>query len=648
MAAATVVASTVYALLAITHGGLQPADITGILGLPLGVAGIVLAVMTMRKPVEGDAAELARQVKDGESQVWRQLLGDDNRRIDLTYVLHPTAVRRPAAAPAAGRLTAAGPGPATLPDVMTYYRSTRPLRLVVTGDAGAGKTVLALELLLALLDGRAEGEPVPVRIPLSRWDVERQSLPELLRQRLVESYDWPADQAADLVRRHMVLPVLDGLDEMDPPAADGTPDPTAPNATDVVQALNVYQRGRDAGPLILTCRTQHYDALAAHTEVLDAARIEIAPVATTDARNYLADRALGTARWQPLLDHLAAHPGGPLATMLSTPWRLCLTATVYHHEGDPAELLTLVGTDALDGHLLACYIPAVTRTAAGPERYSSQNVHRWLHHLTTRPHTAQASNTAGAADFALHELWPLAGRSRVRAVDALLSTLTALVPLPLAWPAIAPVFVVVLTTANALVVGAATFGTAEPRRLPSLREGSVRQRLLVLAATLAAGLTVGFTSGIGAGAVTGFAVGLVGASGLNRYPTSVASPRTVIRDDMLYGLVTGLATALATGLLTTLGVWHWLGFGLASALTLGAPLGLSAGIAAGLLSGAAARRYGVFVLCSRGRLPLRLARFLDWAAGTGGLLRYSGPAYQFRHRELEQWLSRHARSPIVP
>ncbi|MCX4580612.1 hypothetical protein OHB41_47280 [Streptomyces sp. NBC_01571] len=70
--------------------------------------GIVLAVAALGKPVEGNDAELARgwaatlakQVETGESAVWRQLLGDDNRRINLAYVLHPAAAR-PASAPAA-------------------------------------------------------------------------------------------------------------------------------------------------------------------------------------------------------------------------------------------------------------------------------------------------------------------------------------------------------------------------------------------------------------------------------------------------------------------------------------------------------------------------------------------------------------------
>ncbi|MFE5144305.1 hypothetical protein ACFRDV_42990 [Streptomyces fagopyri] len=105
-----------------------------ILGFPLAVVGIVLTVVALRKPVDGNGAELARgwaatlakQVEAGESPVSRQLLGDDNRRINLAYVLHPAAAR-PVSAPAAGRMTTDGPDLATLPDIVTYYRTTHPL-----------------------------------------------------------------------------------------------------------------------------------------------------------------------------------------------------------------------------------------------------------------------------------------------------------------------------------------------------------------------------------------------------------------------------------------------------------------------------------------------------------------------------------------
>lgn len=653
-------ASAVYAIRQLMHGGLEPSDTAGLLGLPLGVAGLVVAVVALRKPIEGNDAELARgwaatlarQVEDGESGVWRQLLGDDTRRINLAYNLHPVAVR-PAMAPAAGRLTADGPTQATLPDIVTYYRATQPLRLVVTGAAGAGKTVLALELLLAFLDGRAEDDPVPVRIPLSRWDTERQSLPDLLQQQLVEAYDWPASLAAGLVRHHLVLPVLDGLDEMDPLAPDGSPDPAAPRATAVIRALNAYQQGRDAGPLILTCRTRHYDALAAHTEVLDAARITIAPVDTIDAQAYLTDRALGMVRWQPLLDHLAGHPGGSLASVLSTPWRLCLTATVYHRDGDPAELLILPDADTLDRHLLARYIPAATRTAPNPRGYTAEDVHRWLHHLTTHldPTGALPTTTpagAEATDLVLHELWPLAGRTRVRTTDALLTTLTTLTTLPLVW--IAPQQ---LTAPLATLIGSfailsgvtatASRSPATAANPPWTRQG--RRKLgyglaFWLAFWLVVGLVAGILLNLTIGLILGIAFGLTFGltHGLTREPSANLGARAIIRSDALVGLALGFLFGIAAGLMSGIP------FGLAAGLI----SGLGAGLGIGLAGGAgASRRYAVFLLCSRRHLPFRLGLFLDWAV-TAGLMRYSGPAYQYRHRELQHWLRQHPQPPHLP
>ena len=69
-------------------------------------------------------------------------------------------------------------------------------------------------------------------------------------------------------------------------------------------------------------------------------------------------------------------------------------------------------------------------------------------------------------------------------------------------------------------------------------------------------------------------------------------------------------------------------------------IGLAVGLPmliGGLAVGARATwRYAVFLLCSR-RLPFSLGLFLDWAV-TAGLIRYSGPAYQYCHRELQHWL----------
>ncbi|MFJ8010828.1 NACHT domain-containing protein [Streptomyces fagopyri] len=383
----------------IAYGGLEPGDTAGLLSLPIGAVGLVTSVVALRKPVEGNDAErvrswastLARQVQDDESRVWRQLLGDDTQRINLFYALEPVG-SRVAEASATGQVFLQNPGPAASPDILEYYRTTRPKRLVITGEPGAGKTVLALELLLALLEDRKDDEPVPVRIPLTLWDTDRQSLPDLVSQRLVDSYDWPPRLAAGLVEHGLVIPVLDGLDEMDPLLPNGAVDPYAPRAGAVLKALNTYQRGRYGGPFILTSRLDHYNALAPSARLLDSARVTIAPVGIDHALTYLADRALDLPRWQPLLDHLTSHPTSPLAVILSTPWRLCLIATMYHRSGNPADLLAFTNLPALEEHLLARYLPATVNVGGGSHRYSSRDVYRWLHHLAVHLSSAHVAH----------------------------------------------------------------------------------------------------------------------------------------------------------------------------------------------------------------------------------------------------------------
>ncbi|WP_329025906.1 NACHT domain-containing protein [Streptomyces sp. NBC_00690] len=649
------VVSAGYVVRQLSHGGLKASDTAGLFAVALAVVAGLVAVVALWKQSQantaafadatlarGWAGTLAGQVQAGEGAVWRQLLGDDTERINLAYTLVPGGVR-PAAAPTAVRLLTDGPGGSAVPDIVAYYQATKPLRLVITGVGGAGKTVSALELLLGLIEARGEDEPVPVRIPLSRWDTEQQTLPQLLEQRLVEAYDWPRHMAASLVRHGMVLPVLDGLDEMDPQGPGGLPDPAAPRATAVVEALNSYQQGREAGALVLTCRTAHYDALMPQV-VIDAARIAVQPVGAADARGYLAGRARDTARWQSLTDHLATEPGGMLAGVLSTPWRLGLVATVYHHDGNPAELLTLPTPDAIDEHLLARYIPATLRTAPNPDGYTAEEVHRWLHHLSV--HLDPTGTTAGTGtgdpegtDLLLHELWPLAGRRRVQATEAALTALASLIVLEAALAAdVLPMSpVVALST---LPVAALTVSAGRPRRWTNpLRALRTRTRRATVAAitiglttTITIGLILGLMAGITAVITFGIAFGIAfGVTfGVTEEPVTSRGTRAAIRTDVLFGLTTGLTTgAIAAGA----------GAGIVSGLTFG--------LIAGLMVGKASRRYLVFLIWSRTRLPFRLGGFLDWAARTG-LMRNSGAAYQYRHRELQHWLRQHPHPPQTP
>ncbi|NJP80763.1 NACHT domain-containing protein [Streptomyces sp. AA8] len=97
-------------------------------------------------------------------------------------------------------------------------------RLLVLGEPGAGKTMLLVVLLLGLLDRRSPGGPVPVIFPLASWN-PGQSLDTWMANRL--RADYPAlsqhptgfggrNAARALLDNRLILPILDGLDELAP------------------------------------------------------------------------------------------------------------------------------------------------------------------------------------------------------------------------------------------------------------------------------------------------------------------------------------------------------------------------------------------------------------------------------------------------
>jgi NACHT domain len=97
-------------------------------------------------------------------------------------------------------------------------------RLAVLGEPGSGKTILMVRLVLDLLRRRMEGDPVPVLVPMASWDPSRQDLTDWLAVRLVTDYPGLAaagiarsghnNLAQELLAGGLILPILDGLDEM--------------------------------------------------------------------------------------------------------------------------------------------------------------------------------------------------------------------------------------------------------------------------------------------------------------------------------------------------------------------------------------------------------------------------------------------------
>ncbi|WP_460708337.1 NACHT domain-containing protein [Myceligenerans halotolerans] len=108
-------------------------------------------------------------------------------------------------------------------DVANLYENIPSGRLVIVGEGGSGKSVLVRELALELLKRRSPGDPVPVVFSLASWNPGRQTLRRWVAKQIVENYPLPRrkmrrhhlDIAFRLVEAGLVIPFLDGFDEID-------------------------------------------------------------------------------------------------------------------------------------------------------------------------------------------------------------------------------------------------------------------------------------------------------------------------------------------------------------------------------------------------------------------------------------------------
>ncbi|MFB7913020.1 helix-turn-helix domain-containing protein [Streptomyces sp. NPDC056061] len=289
--------------------------------------------------------------------------------------------------------------------VTEVYRRIRSGRLVVLGRAGSGKSILTIRFVLDFLEAADFVDRVPVIFSLGSWDPTAVALRDWLIDLLMRDHPHLSGRApgggtlaAALIDAGVVLPVLDGFDEI----AEGL-------RRAALEALNTTSL-----PLVLTSRRAEFaEAVqAVGAPLVWAAGIELTDLTLDDLAAYLPRTARPVARddggpdesvWKPVLQQLRAPKdpvGAPLAQVLTTPLMIVLARTMYSEapDRDPIELLDperFPDANALEDHLLAGFVPTVYRRHAaergvvgrrsGERNRDPEEAERWLgylaHHL---------------------------------------------------------------------------------------------------------------------------------------------------------------------------------------------------------------------------------------------------------------------------
>jgi hypothetical protein len=573
------------------------------------------------------------------------------------------------------------------------YRVVPQRRVVVTGAPGAGKTVLARELVLRLLDAWKPGEPVPVLLTVARWGGEV-AFEDWLVHQIAGVYGVRLRTARDLVGWRMVLPVIDGLDEL---ASETDAYGRAGRALD---RINEFHEKTGPGPLVVTCRTVVYERLRSeHGGLAHASVLALRDLDAFQIRSYLnhilvARPEAERRAWMEVVDHLKSLPDGAL----STPWLVYLATTVYPAGLAPREFLAL-SADDIEAVLMARLIPTAVR--ATRRGYTEGRARAWLAILARHFRYDDPERPGG--DILLDQFAPIAGMSQVRGaqyVAAILAgfgmALVEVLTFPsstawAAWPDRTTFFVSLLLPLMLCALPSLRRNVWQMRFMPGGRSRAAREWLWLETGYTwekrtppsPAGVNQQLRRGTDTLGCTGMTLGCTGLFGL--FAMSVIQLTLHIltpSDDSVALLTCGGVVLLGCAAMGIFGILmrprvRWVRrfddrrllparhpveplrrdaivrlvvvvvLYLLTAITPG-DLGQDwlvrvSCAATTLAAGGMSPRYLIAsaVGRARGRLPLRPARFLAWAHRSG-LLRSTGRTYQFRHARFQQWLTTEA------
>lgn len=216
--------------------------------------------------------------------------------------------------------------------------------LLILGEAGSGKTTHLLQLARHLI-ARAEHNDsfsLPVIFLLSSWAAKQLPIDQWLIEELNDKYQVPRLLAGQWLHSEMLLPLLDGLDEV----------PSKARSSCIV-AINTYKQQHGLNPLVVCSRLTDY--LLSPPRVHLQRAIVVQPLTLQQVDIYFKNAG---ANFAAIYQILRGDLG--LYGLITTPLMLNIITLAYQNKSS-ADLLMMQSSTQRYQSILATYVEQMLR-----------------------------------------------------------------------------------------------------------------------------------------------------------------------------------------------------------------------------------------------------------------------------------------------
>jgi hypothetical protein len=270
------------------------------------------------------------------------------------------------------QLDAVKPG-TTISEVFTEFGQ----ELLILGAPGTGKTTLLLELTRTLLTRALEDDAcaMPVVFNLAAWAVKRRPLAEWLVEELSIRFDIPRKVAKTWIAEDLVLPLLDGLDEV-----------RAPHIRACIEAINAFRQTHGLTGMGVCSRVADYQQQPRKLRLQGAVLLNLPTEQQIEHAIEQSDKDLTTVReaLKRMQASARSYNNRDALDLLYTPLMLNIAVRAYQDAPSHELPAPSAAPEVHQQHLFTAYVERMFRRRSRDRRYTPEQTMHWLRWLATR------------------------------------------------------------------------------------------------------------------------------------------------------------------------------------------------------------------------------------------------------------------------